>query len=75
MAFEALKKARESHDSIDFYRHHGIKCPHCGYLHDEATEWPYEEGGHDYECSLCGQDFVVVVHIQYSWDTSDADDG
>lgn len=74
MAFKALKKARESSDSIDFYHRHGIKCPHCGHLHDEASELPYEEEYHDWECSSCGQEFVVTVRAIYSWDTSDSDD-
>lgn len=51
-------------------------CPHCGdqwklSKHDRALDVSYVEGGYtDCKCDGCGEPFVAVTEISYSYSTA-----
>lgn len=47
----------------------GAECPYCGNV-DHASDSDgmlYSESTDEWECGLCGNPFLVSLHVSHSW--------
>lgn len=51
--------------STSFIRGSFVKCPHCGYVHEDTSDYEswWEEGLHETECESCEASFSFETHI------------
>jgi len=61
---------------MDFIHYHEtfIKCPYCNHEDFDMCDYGFEkykdEEEKKFTCAFCGKDFVVMLHISYSFSTS-----
>jgi len=48
-------------------------CPHCGCVHRDAAEWGFDadQPAEPTECDACGKKFLLEVHMQITYSTSE----
>ena len=58
--------------SFHNYSTDGAICPHCGHLNkaDGNNYELFRESTCEWSCSDCDEDFIVAVHVEYSWTTA-----
>lgn len=45
-------------------------CPHCGHVHQNAWEWPFDIGEElEHECGRCGEPFVCERQVEVTYST------
>ena len=56
---------------IDFLCCEAPKCPHCGYIIDDLSDYPrlFDDGEHDVDCPNCGLEYGVSTNIKISFTT------
>ncbi len=61
---------------LDLYSTKGAICPHCKHLNDPNDDKYelYDEYTDRWECGMCGEEFIVSVHVSYSWQTEKKDE-
>ena len=56
-----------------------IKCPHCdketGLCDHDFDDWELlEEADHDWECSSCGEEFIVETRVTHTFTSNYRDE-
>ena len=64
------------HDDGSVWSNDGAICPYCCCKHEpcDSDGELYDVGTDTWECDHCDKEFVVSIHVEYSWDTRPTDD-